>query len=373
VLGVLAGCRETSASVGVREDRSATVTMTVVPSLAALESLGGEKQFNRIIKQYDEPSAGIRAKRVVVATGVGMQVTVEVDDVEQLTRPFPLPLPKRSSLQLFDRFDLAKGEDNWRLDAVARSLDRIGNGVSVIGGVSLNTTYEMKVTLPGRIEASNADVAEGGSGNWDLPTESGSRRLIMRSGTASPVSPVLALVLGAVALMLLGALLAIRAKDAASTTRIKESSKRSLRRRPKPTEGWGRTPSDVAAAPSVSSVAGAAPTSDAGADTSLAIPEPGAGWGPVPPEGATSGAVRPAPRVTAAGSGVATGVTPSSAPVVALDRGQRLGVPTDAAADPAGDSAPQVPPGWYADPNDPATQRFWDGTAWTAHRSGESS
>jgi hypothetical protein len=28
-----------------------------------------------------------------------------------------------------------------------------------------------------------------------------------------------------------------------------------------------------------------------------------------------------------------------------------------------------TPPGWYLDPQDPRTQRYWDGTQWTEHRS----
>jgi hypothetical protein len=27
------------------------------------------------------------------------------------------------------------------------------------------------------------------------------------------------------------------------------------------------------------------------------------------------------------------------------------------------------PPGWYADPNDPTSQRYWDGNQWTENRS----
>ena len=32
-------------------------------------------------------------------------------------------------------------------------------------------------------------------------------------------------------------------------------------------------------------------------------------------------------------------------------------------------SAPTTPAGWYADPSDAASLRYWDGTAWTAHQS----
>ena len=98
-------------------------------------------------------------------------------------------------------------------------------------------------------------------------------------------------------------------------------------------------------------------------DDSLALPVPGAGWGPAPPEGTTTtGTVRPAPKpVPTSGEGAAA-MGPAN-PVVALDRGNRLGVAPDEPA-----AAPVTPPGWYADPEDPTRQRFWDGTAWTEHR-----
>jgi hypothetical protein len=46
---------------------------------------------------------------------------------------------------------------------------------------------------------------------------------------------------------------------------------------------------------------------------------------------------------------------------MAIRSGSRLGVAKDEPAD----SAPAQPPGWYADPEDPARQRFWDGVGWT--------
>jgi uncharacterized membrane protein YhaH (DUF805 family) len=32
-------------------------------------------------------------------------------------------------------------------------------------------------------------------------------------------------------------------------------------------------------------------------------------------------------------------------------------------------NAPTTPAGWYADPTDPASMRYWDGAGWTAHQS----
>jgi hypothetical protein len=99
-------------------------------------------------------------------------------------------------------------------------------------------------------------------------------------------------------------------------------------------------------------------------DESNALPVPGAGWGPAPPVGTTTtGTIRPAPRATEKSEGVGATMGPST-PVVALDRGSRLGVAKDEPAE----SAPAQPPGWYADPEDPARQRFWDGAGWTEHR-----
>jgi hypothetical protein len=30
-------------------------------------------------------------------------------------------------------------------------------------------------------------------------------------------------------------------------------------------------------------------------------------------------------------------------------------------------ASPTTPPGWYPDPNQPGSQRYWDGSAWTEH------
>lgn len=38
-------------------------------------------------------------------------------------------------------------------------------------------------------------------------------------------------------------------------------------------------------------------------------------------------------------------------------------------AGPSWASPPAVPPGWYADPADPYSLRWWDGTTWTGHTS----
>jgi Protein of unknown function (DUF2510) len=50
-------------------------------------------------------------------------------------------------------------------------------------------------------------------------------------------------------------------------------------------------------------------------------------------------------------------------------RSENLDETVDVAGLAAGaDQPPTTPPGWYADPEQPATRRYWDGMAWTNQR-----
>lgn len=374
LLGALAtSCRNVESTVEVHDDETATVSVLVVPGLRNVEELGGEQGFERLIRQFDDPENGISAKKVVEPGGMGMLVTVEAKALSELSRPYVLPSPPTppgATLQLFDSFVVAHRNGTWRLDAVARPVTQLAVGLPVLSGRLEDARYDVNVRLPGKVEASNGTESDGGV-TWSMYESPGTRQLTMRSADRGPVSPLLLVVGGAAALILLGLLFSARGKDAATATKIHKESKQFLRRRKESQGSWqdaaARTslPSGAAAAAATS---GAAPdvlyADDYEGDESNALPVPGAGWGPAPPVGTTTtGTVRPAPRpVEASGDGAAA-MGPST-PVVALDRGSRLGV---AKEDPA-DSAPATPPGWYADPEDPSRQRFWDGAGWTEHR-----
>lgn len=374
---LLSACRDVETTVKVHEDESATVSFLVVPGMRNLEELGGEKEFERLVAQFDDPDAGISAKKVVEPGGPGMQVTVEAKALSELSNPYVLPSPPAppgSTLRLFDSFLVAHRNGTWRLDAVARPVPQLATGVPLPGGSLDDATYEVNVRLPGKVEASNGVEDQGGV-SWTLQGDA-PRQLTMRTADRGPVSPLLLVVGGSVLLILVGLLFAARGKDAATATKIHKDSQRFLRRRKESEGTWqdaaarSSLPSGAAASAATAQAAPAeAPPAvlyaeDYEGDDSNALPVPGAGWGPAPPVGTTTtGTVRPAPRpVEKSDVGAAT-MGPST-PVVALDRGSRLGVAKEEPAE----AAPAPPPGWYADPEDPSRQRFWDGAGWTEHR-----
>ena len=368
-------CRNVGTTVKVNPDRTATVSFLVVPGLRNLDQLGGEKGFARLITQFDDPRAGVTAKKVTEAAGMGMLVTVEAKSLEELSRPYPLPTPPAppgATLQLFDRFTVVHRNGTWRLDAIARPVPQLATGLPKLEGQLDEATYDINVKLPGKIEASNGLEDKGGV-SWTLEGNE-TRQLIMRTADRGPVSPLVLVVGGSMVLILVGVLFAARGKDAVTATKIRKESKRFLLRRKESEGTWQEAAARTslpsgAAASAASSVPADVPAvlyaDDHEGDDSLALPMPGEGWGPAPPPGATTtGTIRPAPRSTES-SGTAAATMGPSAPVVALDRGSRLGVAKEEPAD----SAPALAPGWYADPEDPSRQRFWDGVGWTEHRS----
>ena len=373
LLALLAtSCRDVETKVDVHDDGTATVSFLVVPGMRNLDELGGEKGFARLISQFDDPGIGIKAKRVVEPAGVGMLVTVEARSLVALSKPYPLPTPPApvgAALQLFDAFEVVHRNGTWRLDATARPVPQLGFGLPALSGQLDEATYEINIKLPGKVEASNGVEDQGGV-SWTVKGNE-PRKLLMRSADRGPVSPLILLIGGSAVLIVVGLMFASRGKDATTATKIYKESNRFLRRRTEEEKkGWqavssgSSLPSGAAASAASRAAPAVLYAEDYEGDDSLALPEPGAGWGPAPPEGTTTtGTVRPAPRATEKSDGPGATMGPSS-PVVALDRGSRLGVAKDEPVD----DAPAMPPGWYADPEDPSRQRFWDGVDWTEHR-----
>jgi hypothetical protein len=51
--------------------------------------------------------------------------------------------------------------------------------------------------------------------------------------------------------------------------------------------------------------------------------------------------------------------------IIGAASGSRSSVPSAVQSAPDSSSASPWPPGWYVDPNKPATERWWNGAAWT--------
>ena len=149
---LVTSCRALETTVEVREDRTATVSLLVVPGVRNMDALGGEKGFGRLVRQFDDPDAGITARQVVEPGGMGMLVTVEAESLEELARPYRLgaPAPPGATVQLFDSFTVVRRGGTWRLDASARQVADLATGLEVVTGRLEADRYDINVRLPGR-------------------------------------------------------------------------------------------------------------------------------------------------------------------------------------------------------------------------------
>lgn len=399
----LTGCLTSEASITVRDDRSATVDLLVLPGTTEASALGGAAGIARLAKVIDGLPGDVEAQTIERRGLPGLEVTVEVEDVATLAQPLTTPAQPGASARFFNRFDLTETEDGWLLEAEAVPLAQVVTGVPLPLSPD-DSDYDLRLTLPGSITGTNAEDQEKGTGYWTVKSDP--VPISMRTRTGTTINPVLVLVGVALGVILVGAVVAVWAREATVRRRLRRQAAASAAAVAAPASAWAprtdtpvagsgagrsrrprrkREPDGPAGGPAAS-VPGMYPEIH---DGSVAVPVGGSAWGPPPPEPTpTAGpAAVPAESATPVDAAVPVAATPPSPAPAAPSPAPRpapaattsveptpTASPTATAAPaeptpPASPPAPMVPPGWYDDPDRPGGHRYWDGTAWTEHRS----
>ena len=212
---VSTSCFQASVGLEVADDGSGKLVVDLVPSPALLETVGGNLPAlaQQLQSVSSAQSSGAVAKVTDTPDGQALHLELPFRDVEAITADAGSANGGVTGSLLggvVQRLQVTHTGDTWSMVAV---IDPRATQGGLVGPLAANPTLaaaptvRFSVTLPGRVESTNAPTRSGGTATWTITTTGTAPQTLKMTTTSVPVLPYVLAALGAVvALVLLATL-----------------------------------------------------------------------------------------------------------------------------------------------------------------------
>ena len=203
-------CFQATVGLEVADDGSGQLVVDLVPSPALLSTVGGD--LDAVARQLQTAAAaqssGAVAKVTDTPNGQALSLELPFTDVTALTADAGSASGGVTGAILggvVQRLKITQQGGSWTMDAVidpsATQGGLLGSPLAANPQLAVPPSVKFSVTLPGRVESTNADTTSGGTATWTLRTDGGGPQTLTMANTSTPVLPYVLAALGVVVVL----------------------------------------------------------------------------------------------------------------------------------------------------------------------------